>query len=189
MSGRRLDGSRSASQTAAERRRLSSAVCIRVSSKPFGHDRVSRSAAQAVAGNRDQERLPVRPYAQRLARHDRRRSRDATQQRPSRAHTAHVRKPKHVIDGSSSVIPRHSRAPYHRGPHQIRRRPTQQTVMAWVRPMPVIGSLARTVAPDLPACDYAGGFRVIPAPPSRKPGARLRLIPAKGRVRRLRTLR
>ena len=55
---------------------------------------------------------------------------------------------------------------------KIRRRPTQQTVIAWVRPMPVIGSLARTVAPDLPACDYAGGFRVIPAPPSRKPGAR-----------------
>ena len=49
---------------------------------PPGHERIGFSAAQAVAGHRDQERLPVQGQGvQRLVRDDRRRARDATQQR------------------------------------------------------------------------------------------------------------
>jgi phosphoribosyl 1,2-cyclic phosphodiesterase len=58
--------------------RIGRGVC----DKPPGHERVGFRAAHAVAGDRDEERLPIQGQgAQRLVRDDRRRARDAAQQR------------------------------------------------------------------------------------------------------------
>jgi hypothetical protein len=87
---------------------------------------------------------------------------------------------KHVMERSRSVIRQHAQTPHHHhGPLETRRRSAEQTVMAWVRRTAPPG---RPRSVDVHACDYAGGFRVISAPPSpAKPGVRLHLVPPRAR--------
>ena len=235
MPGRRLDRSRSASQTAAERRRLSSAVCIRSAASRsvtstsaaallrllpvIATRNASRSRAIVRSGSpattvavRGMPRSDAispkqspgpsggRGFPARWPQRTRRRPSGTAHQSPPHAPQRCPRGTHAVGDRWQGVRSRPGAAartwpaagavlPPGADRASSVNRPTSSIAFPTPTTMRVIGSLARTVAPDLPACDYAGGTRVIPAPPSRKPAARLRLIPAKGRVRRLRTLR